>query len=53
MMHMLFNFAFFFGDYRRKEKSTFPSLARQLAKKKRRSMGRCPKPRKGLLKKPP
>ena len=42
MKHKLFNFAFFFGDYRRKEKSTFPSLARQLAKKKRRNQGRCP-----------
>ena len=50
MKHKLFNFAFFFGDYRRKEKSTFPSLARQLAKKKRRSVGRRPKPR-HLLKK--
>ena len=42
MKHKLFNFAFFFGDYRRKEKSTFPSFARQLAKKKRRYQGLCP-----------
>ena len=44
MMHKLFNFAFFFGDYRRKEKSTFPSIARQLAKKKRRYRGAAPSP---------
>jgi hypothetical protein len=50
MMHKLFNFAFFFGDYRRKEKSTFSSKLENSQKRNAATKGAALEPAKNPLK---